>query len=134
VTIDSGQPDLPGVIRGHVPDGLQGAVECSGHPSAFAAAVRALAPGATVVVVGAPPTGTITELDIFDLTLGSKRIVGSCEGNSVPAEMIPHLATLVRSGELPIERLIERYPFDEIERAARDMSTGRVIKPVLTFA
>lgn len=133
VVIDSQHSDLPGAIRGHSPHGLQGAVECSGHPSAFSAAVRSLNHGATVVLVGAPPAGTFAELDVFDLTLGSKRVVGSCEGNSNPAEMIPHLANLIEAGRLPVSRLIEAYPFDEIERAASDMTTGRVIKPVLTF-
>lgn len=40
---------------------------------------------------------------------------------------------LVREGRLPLHRLISTYPFAEIDRAVRDMSTGKAIKPVLTF-
>ncbi len=87
-----------------------------------------------MVVVEAPPVGTAVELDVFDLTLGSKRILGSCHGNSEPAEMIPYLAGLVGDGQLPLDRLVTTYPFEEIERAAADMSAGRVIKPVLVFS
>ena len=45
VTIDGTHADLQGAIRGSLPQGLQGAVECSGHPSALAGAVASLARG-----------------------------------------------------------------------------------------
>jgi aryl-alcohol dehydrogenase len=37
----------------------------------------------------------------------------------------------VRTGQLPVERLVTRYPFDRINDAVDDMRAGRTIKPVL---
>ena len=37
------------------------------------------------------------------------------------------------AGTFPLHRLISTYPFTDIDRAVRDMSAGKAIKPVLTF-
>jgi aryl-alcohol dehydrogenase len=133
VLVDPGVDDPIQAIRAHFPDGLHGAVECSGHTSAFAAAVSSTGPSGTIVVVGSPPFGARAELDVFDLILGSKTIVGCIEGDCVPREEIPRLAKLIERGDLRVDRMIDTYPFAEIEQAASDMTAGRVVKPVLTF-
>ncbi|MEJ8651859.1 hypothetical protein WKI65_28170 [Streptomyces sp. MS1.AVA.3] len=61
------------------------------------------------------------------------RIRGVIEGDAVPAEFIPRLIGLHRQGKLPVEKLITEFRFDDIEAAAQAASTGRAIKPVLTF-
>jgi aryl-alcohol dehydrogenase len=133
LVVDPGVGDAAEQLRAHYPDGVQGAVECSGHVSAFAAAVSGTGPSGTIVCVGSPPFGTRAELDIFDLILGSKTIVGCIEGDTVPSEQIPHLADLIQRGDLVVERMIDTYSFADIERAASDMAAGRVVKPVLKF-
>jgi aryl-alcohol dehydrogenase len=133
VVVDPGADDPAAAIRAQFPDGLQGAVECSGHASATSAAVRSVGQSGTVVLVGSPPAGTVAEFDVFDLVLASKRILGCIEGDGVPREMIPYLAGLIADGRLRVDKLVQTYPFAEIETAAKDMATGRVVKPVLTF-
>lgn len=133
VAVDADAGDPADAIRQRFPGGVQGAVECSGRTSAFAAAVLSCGTGGTTVVVGAPPFGTLAGLDVADVVNSSKRIVGSVEGDSVPGESIPHLVGLIERGRLPVDRLVTTYPLAEIERAAQDMATGRVVKPVLTF-
>jgi aryl-alcohol dehydrogenase len=133
VMVDPNAFDPATLIRDLFPDGLQGAVECSGQTSAFTAAVRSCGASSTIILVGSPPFGTLAELDIFDVILGSKKIIGCIEGDGVPHRMIPFLVKLIERRDLRIDRLIETFPFLEIERAACDMATGRVVKPVLTF-
>ncbi len=133
VVIDPGTGDVVAAIQSHFPDGTQGAVECSGRPPAFAAAVESAGQNATVVVVGSPPFGTRAEIDVFDLILRSKTVVGCIEGDCVPGTDIPRMARLIEQGELPVEAMIDVYPFTAIEQAARDMAAGTVVKPVLTF-
>jgi len=53
------------------------------------------------------------------------------EGSSVPEEFIPRLARLHLDGELPYDRLVSFYDFDDLPRALADAEAGRVIKPVI---
>lgn len=133
VLIDPSVSDPVEEIRGRFPDGLTGSVECSGKPAALTAAVRSCGIGGTTVVVGAPPFGTLADLDVADVVNSSKRILGCVEGDSDPHEMIRHLVGLIERGRLPVDRLVKTYPFTEVESAAHDMSTGAVVKPVLMF-
>lgn len=58
---------------------------------------------------------------------------GIIQGSSVPQIFIPRLLELQRRGLFPLERLITKYPFENINAAMRDMQEGSVVKPVLTF-
>lgn len=106
-------------------------VECSGAPTALPDALRAVRTGGTVVVVGATAFGTTAAVDVADLLNRSITVRGTVEGDSQPLRMIPWLAEMVAAGRWPLDRLVTSYPLSDIERAASDMSAGRVIKPVL---
>ncbi len=92
----------------------------------------ALGARGTFVVVGAPPFGTEVSLDVNGM-LGGKRVVGLTLGDNEIQTAIPVLVQLVKGGKLPLDRLISRYKFEDIDQAVADMSDGRSIKPVLTF-
>jgi aryl-alcohol dehydrogenase len=36
-------------------------------------------------------------------------------------------------GRMPVDKLIQRFPFDDINRAAEGIVDGSVVKPVLVF-
>jgi Zn-dependent alcohol dehydrogenase len=55
------------------------------------------------------------------------------EGDSNPQEFIPRLASLYKEGKFPFDRLVKKYPFDQINEAAHASETGEAIKPVLVF-
>ena len=46
---------------------------------------------------------------------------------------LPRLIALYREGRLPVDRLIERFPFEKINDAAAATLDGSVIKPVLVM-
>jgi aryl-alcohol dehydrogenase len=72
-------------------------------------------------------------MTITNLTEG--RVVrGIVEGDSVPDVFLPRLIRLWEQGRFPVDRLMTSYDFDEIERAARDVETGKTIKAVLRMA
>ncbi|WP_406176563.1 NAD(P)-dependent alcohol dehydrogenase [Streptomyces sp. NBC_00996] len=112
--------------------GADGVVETTGSVAVLRKGSDALAPRGTLVVVGAPPFGTEVALDVNALLPG-KKVVGLTLGDSETQTSIPALVALVQDGRLPLHRLISHYPFADIERAVRDMSAGKTIKPVLTF-
>ncbi|GAA2803813.1 NAD(P)-dependent alcohol dehydrogenase [Kitasatospora paracochleata] len=111
--------------------GADCALETSGSVRALRQAVDALAVGGVCGVVGAPPAGSEVALDVPALLARAPRITGINQGDSDPARFLPALADLVRSGRLPIDRLVRTYPFEEVEQAAAAAAGGEVVKPVL---
>ncbi|MFF5013269.1 NAD(P)-dependent alcohol dehydrogenase [Streptomyces sp. NPDC001165] len=132
-TIDATEESVPETIH-HLTGyrGADGVVETTGNVGVLSEGVDALAARGTLVVVGAPPFGTEVSLDVNGLLAG-KWIVGLTLGDSETRTFIPALVRLVREGRLPLHRLISTYPFADIDRAVRDMTAGKAIKPVLTF-
>ncbi|KQX67575.1 NAD(P)-dependent alcohol dehydrogenase [Streptomyces sp. Root1310] len=120
---------VTGITGGRGADGI---VETTGNTAVLRQGVDALAARGTLVVVGAPPFGSEVALDVNGL-LGGKRVVGLTLGDSETQSFIPALVELVKEGRLPLDRLIGTYPFADIDRAVRDMTEGRTIKPVLLF-
>jgi aryl-alcohol dehydrogenase len=113
-------------------EGVDGVVETTGSTAVLRVGVDALAARGTLVIVGAPPFGSEVALDVNGMLAG-KRVVGLTLGDSETRSFIPALVDLVRSGRLPVRKLIQHYAFENIGTAVQDMASGRTIKPVLTF-
>ncbi|MFG2744373.1 NAD(P)-dependent alcohol dehydrogenase [Streptomyces chartreusis] len=132
-TIDANGTDLTAALADITGGrGADGAVETTGNVGVLRRGVDVLAARGTLAVVGAPPFGAEVALDVNGL-LGGKRVVGLTLGDAETQTFIPALVRLVKEGRLPLHRLISTYPFTDIDRAVRDMSEGKAIKPVLTF-
>ena len=72
-------------------------------------------------------------IDAIDLMQNGKVVRGSVEGDSDPLEMVPRLLALTAAGKFDVDGLVTTYPFTEINVAVDDVSSGRVIKPVLVW-
>ena len=96
-------------------------VETTGNVAVLRQGVDALAARGTVVVVGAPPFGTEVALDVNGMLAG-KQVVGLTLGDSETQTLIPALVDLVRSGRMPIGRLVQQYPFADIGQAVADVA------------
>ncbi|SHH57633.1 NAD(P)-dependent alcohol dehydrogenase [Streptomyces sp. 3214.6] len=132
-TVDAGQAALGDAIAEITGgQGADGIVETTGSTAVLRQGVDALAARGTLVVVGAPPFGTEVALDVNGL-LGGKRVVGLTLGDAETQTFIPALVELVKEGRLPLDRLIGTYAFADIGQAVQDMTSGKTIKPVLTF-
>jgi aryl-alcohol dehydrogenase len=59
---------------------------------------------------------------------------GVVEGDSDRHTFIPSLVELWSRGDLPLDRLISTYSFDDFPLAWADAKAGRVVKPVLRTA
>jgi aryl-alcohol dehydrogenase len=68
------------------------------------------------------------------LTGGCRVVREIVEGDSVPDVFLPRLFRLWEQGRFPVDRLMTSYDFDQIERAAHDVETGKTIKAVLRMA
>lgn len=109
--------------------GAHAAVDTTAIPDVLAGAVTALRARGTLAIVGlGAPTAALP----VGLIMGSGLTVrGVVEGDSEPQTFIPRLAGLVRSGELPLEKVVTRYRFDDFGDGWSAAKSGRVVKPVL---
>ena len=62
---------------------------------------------------------------------GGRTVRGVIQGDSRPRDFIPRLVDLFMAGRMPLDRLVTRYDFAEVNRAAADATSGAAIKPVL---
>ncbi|MCU1359669.1 MAG: aryl-alcohol dehydrogenase [Ilumatobacteraceae bacterium] len=63
-----------------------------------------------------------------------RKVMGVVEGSSRTHEFIPYLAQLNAEGSFPFDELITYYPIEQINEAAADSLSGKVVKPVVRFA
>jgi aryl-alcohol dehydrogenase len=131
--IDAGQvDDLASALTDLTGGGADGVVETTGNTGVLRQGVDALRARGTAVIVGAPPFGTEVGIDV-NAMLPGKRVTGLTLGDAETRTLIPALARLVADGRMPLDRLVRRYPFEDIQTAVADMVSGATVKPVLTF-
>ncbi|WP_312181756.1 NAD(P)-dependent alcohol dehydrogenase [Arthrobacter sp.] len=112
--------------------GVTHALETTGSTRVAATAADALAPLGKLGLIGAPAAGSSVELDV-NFMLNGRQVIGITEGDSTPQLFLPALVDLVQQGRFPLQRMITRYSFNEINDAAAAAKAGEVLKPVLHF-
>src|SRR5699024_10380323 len=68
-----------------------------------------------------------------DVIIPNRTIVGVTQGAAIPKMFIPQLIKYYKDGRFPFDKLIKKYPFEDLSKALNDMEQGKVIKPVITF-
>ena len=64
-----------------------------------------------------------------------RRILGSLNGDLLPARDLPIIVDLVRAGAIDAAGLVTRtWPLNDIAAAVSAARSGDVLRPVLTFA
>ncbi|MGU3499329.1 NAD(P)-dependent alcohol dehydrogenase [Mycobacterium sp. C31M] len=112
-----------------VTGGVAGAVDTTARPDVIAAAVGVLASRGTLALVGlGAPTA---ELPVTLIMAKGLTVRGVVEGDSDPQIFIPQLAEFYRAGQLPLDRLVSTFAFDDFAQAWTAAKTGTAIKPVL---
>ncbi|MFJ9323948.1 NAD(P)-dependent alcohol dehydrogenase [Streptomyces globisporus] len=120
--------DLPGRVRRLTDGGARFALDTTGSAPLINDALRSLRPRGHLGLVAR----LHTELPLEPGTLDrGRRLSHICEGDAVPALMIPRLTGLWQAGRFPFDQLIRTYPLADINEAEADCEAGRVVKPVL---
>jgi len=98
-------------------------------------AMNAIRKAGTVVVTGAGPVKVSdVPINLIDLTMSQKRIVGALYGMSSPREAIPRLASLYKAGRLKLEEMVTKeYTLDEVAQGYEDMHAGTIIRGMVSF-
>jgi len=105
------------------------------HGDMIQPAVSLVSKGGTVVATAiAPWTQEDVKLNLFELTLFNKQLLGTVFGSGSPRAAIPELLRRYQDGKLKLDELITKtYPLDEINDGYQDMRDGKNIRGVLDF-
>jgi aryl-alcohol dehydrogenase len=129
--IDPSAGDVVDAIRGLTGAGATHAIDTTAKGAVINQAIEALAPLGTLALVGLRPPDFA--MNVQSVMSGGKTIRGVIEGDAAPHDLIPRLVELHSQGRLPLEKLIRRYDFGDIDVAFADAASGRTVKPVLEF-
>jgi len=97
--------------------------------------LECVAKGATGVLVGLM-WDSITKINYspFVTTLSSKRILGSCYGDSIMGFDIPRLGKLYKTGQLKLKEMITKYyKLEQINEAMDDMLQVKNVRGMITY-
>ncbi|MET0729515.1 MAG: NDMA-dependent alcohol dehydrogenase [Acidimicrobiales bacterium] len=90
--------------------------------------------GRAVVTAVAPISQEDVKLNLFDLTLQRKELVGCLYGNANPRRDIPRLLRLYDEGKLKLDELVTNtYQLDDINQGYQDMRDGNNIRGVVSY-
>ncbi len=90
--------------------------------------------GRAVVVAVAPLMQSQVELNLSDLTLQRKELVGCIFGNANPRRDIPRLLRLYKEGKLKLDELVTNtYTLDDVNQGYQDMRDGKNIRGVINY-
>lgn len=123
--------DLVGQVRDVTGGGVDVSFECSGSIAAIEAAIAALRPGGTCVLIGIPPRGARASFDVSHL-FSSRRIVGAYNGAVRAHHDIPLIFELARQGALDLDHVVTRtLPIERVHDALAEMRSGAHVRVVL---
>ena len=109
--------------------GAAGVIDTTARPDVISAAVGLLRSRGTLALLGlgAP----MAELPVALIMAKGISVRGVVEGDSDPHVFIPYLADLYIRGELPLDKLVTAFPFEDFGRVWTAAKAAEVIKPVL---
>lgn len=111
--------------------GVDFSLEMTGVPEVVKQCVDVLLPLGTCGLVGAAPIEAEVSLNIMEILIPGRKIVGLVEGDSEPRKFIPQLLKYYQEGNFPFDRLIDFFPFEQLNQAVEAQSTGKSIKPIV---
>jgi S-(hydroxymethyl)glutathione dehydrogenase/alcohol dehydrogenase len=90
--------------------------------------------GRVVYTNVAPMNDTEVNLNLFNLTLLEKQLVGSIFGSANPRRDIPRLLRLYQEGKLKLDELVtQTYTLDDINQGYQDMRDGKNIRGMVLY-
>lgn len=124
------QIDVAGEIRKIIPGGVGYALDTTGRAESNLQALDSL------VVKGHFGFCTVPSepVKMSRLMLRGLSVRGILQGDSVPDVFIPKLVDLYMAGRFPFDKMVAKYPFEQINQAVADQASGKVVKPVFTFS
>jgi hypothetical protein len=133
-TVNPMKEDVLEATRKICPDGLQYTVAAVGSTKAMLNALNILGSNGAMIIVGAPPSGAVLEIDPRFILAGEKMMKGSVYGSSNPHVEFPRLIELYLAGKLDLDSLLTgHYGLDEADKAFEVLAKGAPGRGLITF-
>ena len=129
-TVNAATEDVPARVMEISPGGVRYAFDSSGAVSMWHAAAVTLRAGGTFGVCAAAEQETLGGSPHFFLSKGA-RIQFIMGGNVVPRDFLPKMIEWYKQGRFPVDKLVQTFPFSQINEAFAASHNGQAVKPVL---
>jgi len=129
--INAIEEDVLSVIADITGKGPAYSVDTTGNEAAFNNALACLATGGRMAgcILPSPMEDfTFKPFVWFEKGLSMEAV---SFGNGVAQKMIPIMIDWYKNGKFPVDKLVQTYPFDQINTAVDDAHKGITVKPVL---
>ncbi|MFT8995824.1 NAD(P)-dependent alcohol dehydrogenase [Lentilactobacillus hilgardii] len=130
-TINGRVEDTAKTVKAITKDGADYTIDTAGVSSVTKEAISTLSTFGTAALLGA--TADVTLNVMGDLIPLSKKVEGIVEGDVIPQLFIPMIIDEYKKGNFPLDQLVKRYKFSDINTAFRASAKGEAIKPVLVW-
>lgn len=126
-------PDVLAKIKELSGGGVTHAVDTTGIPAVVAVAVETMLPNGMLGLIAVPPPDAMLPANMMSMLVRGVGVKYITEGDADPQEFIPRMLGWYKAGKFPFDRLIRKFPFEQINEAAHASEKGDAIKPVLVF-
>jgi Zn-dependent alcohol dehydrogenase len=113
--------------------GVRHALDTTGIPAVVGTAVETMLPNGMLGLVAVPPPDAMLPANMMSMLVRGVGVKYITEGDADPQAFIPRMIGWFQAGKFPFDRLITKFPFAQINEAAKASETGAAIKPVLLF-
>jgi Zn-dependent alcohol dehydrogenase len=129
----TGHEDVLAAVKALSGGGVNHALDTTGIPAVIAVAVETTIAHGTVGLIAVPPPEAMLPANMMSMLVRGTIIKYITEGDADPQVFIPQMLDWYRAGHFPFDRLVKKFPFDQINEAAQASEDGSAIKPVLVF-
>jgi aryl-alcohol dehydrogenase len=131
--IDARTSNVEAEVRSAGGNGVDAALDTTGRPEVVKTALRALGQRGKLATVAVSANSTEQPIDLVDMVMGCKSLVGVVEGGGNARTTITRLIDLYMDGRFPFDELVRFYDIGQINDAAEDSLSGKIIKPIIRF-
>jgi Zn-dependent alcohol dehydrogenase len=125
--------DTVEAVKEILPNGVDHAFECVGHPALIRQAIDTLDWGGNCVLLGVPKFGSEASFVVNSL-YNDKSILGCRYGSSRPHHDIPRYIELYKAGRFKLDELVSAtFAPEDVQAALDAMHGGALNRAVLTF-
>lgn len=112
--------------------GADFAIDTSGNGNMIKNAIQCTIYHGTVLPIS--PSGIIENFDSgTDVLMQMRTIKGINQGDSIPKVFIPRLVRLYKEGRFPVDKIVTKFKFEDLNEARQATLAGKVIKAVVTM-
>jgi S-(hydroxymethyl)glutathione dehydrogenase/alcohol dehydrogenase len=116
-----------------LPDGVDHAFECVGHPTLIRNAIDLLDWGGQCILLGVPKLGTEASF-VVNTLYNDKSIMGCRYGSTRPHHDIPMYVQFYLDGRMPLGEMVSQtYDLADINAALEDLHAGKLNRGVLVL-